>query len=81
MDSTNWTPELQRALNYDRKSALQIDNGKTPVLYFGYRFWFTYKSLNSTNIFKDDLFNVMESIFFRRNMTYSMKLSYVEIRF
>ncbi|KAJ7372170.1 calpain 7 [Desmophyllum pertusum] len=27
MDSTNWTPELQRALNYDRKSALQIDNG------------------------------------------------------
>lgn len=28
MDSTSWTPELQRALNYDRKSALQIDNGK-----------------------------------------------------
>lgn len=30
MDSASWTPELQRALNYDRKSALQIDNGKTP---------------------------------------------------
>ena len=28
LDSTSWTPELQRALNYDRKSALQIDNGK-----------------------------------------------------
>lgn len=28
MDSTSWTPELQRALNYDRKSAIQIDNGK-----------------------------------------------------
>ena len=28
MDSASWTPELQRALNYDRKSALQIDNGK-----------------------------------------------------
>lgn len=27
MDSTGWTPELQRALNYDRKSAVQIDNG------------------------------------------------------
>ncbi|XP_027051362.1 calpain-7-like isoform X1 [Pocillopora damicornis] len=27
MDSTSWTPELQRALNYDRKSAIQIDNG------------------------------------------------------
>lgn len=27
LDSTNWTPELQRALNYDRKSALQFDNG------------------------------------------------------
>ncbi|XP_020604869.1 calpain-7-like [Orbicella faveolata] len=27
MDSVSWTPELQRALNYDRKSALQIDNG------------------------------------------------------
>ncbi|XP_022777506.1 calpain-7-like, partial [Stylophora pistillata] len=26
MDSTGWTPELQRALNYDRKSAVQIDN-------------------------------------------------------
>ena len=28
MDSTSWTSELQRALNYDRKSAIQIDNGK-----------------------------------------------------
>lgn len=28
IDSTSWTPELQRALNYDRKSAIQIDNGK-----------------------------------------------------
>ena len=28
LDSTSWTPDLQRALNYDRKSALQIDNGK-----------------------------------------------------
>ena len=27
MDSVSWTPELQKALNYDRKSALQIDNG------------------------------------------------------
>lgn len=27
LDSINWTPELQRALNYDRKSALQFDNG------------------------------------------------------
>ena len=32
LDSTNWTPELQRALNYDRKSALQFDNGKSLVL-------------------------------------------------
>ena len=31
MDSTSWTPELQRALNYDRKSAIQIDNGKNVV--------------------------------------------------
>lgn len=35
-DSTNWTPELQKALNYDRKSALQIDNGV---------FWINWESL------------------------------------
>ena len=38
MDSVSWTPELQRALNYDRKSALQIDNGKLQndcFFYFG----------------------------------------------
>lgn len=42
MDSASWTPELQRALNYDRKSALQIDNGKTPewfVAFFIIRIW------------------------------------------
>ena len=27
-DSENWTPELQKALNFDRKSAIQVDNGK-----------------------------------------------------
>lgn len=36
LDSTSWTPELQRALNYDRKSALQIDNGV---------FWINWESL------------------------------------
>ena len=29
LDTENWTPDLQKALNFDRKSAIQVDNGKT----------------------------------------------------
>ncbi|XP_031565843.1 calpain-7-like [Actinia tenebrosa] len=35
-DESSWTPELQRALNYDRKSALQHDNGV---------FWIAWETL------------------------------------
>ena len=31
-DTESWTPELQRALNYDRMSALQYDNGQQKSL-------------------------------------------------
>lgn len=27
-DTTNWTPELQKALSYDPKSAQMFDNGE-----------------------------------------------------
>lgn len=27
-DPENWTPELQKALNFDLKSAIRVDNGK-----------------------------------------------------
>ena len=27
-DTTNWTPELRRALNYDQTQARQVDNGE-----------------------------------------------------
>ena len=36
LDTENWTPELQKALNFDRKSAIQVDNGV---------FWIDWKSL------------------------------------
>ncbi|XP_032218240.1 calpain-7 [Nematostella vectensis] len=35
-DSKSWTPELERALNYDRKSAIQFDNGV---------FWIAWETL------------------------------------
>lgn len=33
-DVTNWTPELQKALNYDPKSAQTFDNGSFAFLVF-----------------------------------------------
>ncbi|XP_028403793.1 calpain-7-like isoform X2 [Dendronephthya gigantea] len=35
-DTENWTPELQKALNFDLKSAIRVDNGV---------FWIDWKSL------------------------------------
>ena len=31
-DESHWTPELRRALNYDRTQALQVDNGRPQSL-------------------------------------------------
>ena len=32
-DTTNWTPDLQKELNFDPKDAQQFDNGKGPLCF------------------------------------------------
>ncbi|CAB4005010.1 calpain-7 isoform X1 [Paramuricea clavata] len=60
LDTENWTPELQKALNFDRKSAIQVDNGV---------FWIDWKSL--LNFFDVLYINWNPKLFLNRYVLHS----------